>query len=82
MTLQTRLDGNDSIDGMIDASKEYVNKIDDHNSIVRLNQVKRWSMGIRDWIRIYIKPCKKWMSEEVKEEIKEEEIAEEKGALG
>ena len=48
MTLQTRLDGNDSIDGMVDASKEYVSKIDGHNDSVRLNQVKRWAMGVRD----------------------------------
>ena len=48
MTLKTKLDGNDSIEGMVDASKEYVSKIDDHNDTVRFKQVKRWAMGVRD----------------------------------
>ena len=47
MTLHTRLDGNDSIQGMVDASKEFVDVQDNRANLARINQVKRWAMGVK-----------------------------------
>ena len=48
MTLKTKLDGEDSIDDMVAASKEYTKVQDDLTDKERHDKIKRWAFGIRN----------------------------------
>ena len=48
MTLKTKLDGEDSIDDMVAASKEYTKVQDDLTDKARHDKIKRWAFGIRN----------------------------------